>query len=405
MPIGYDCDVVVVGAGPAGSMAAKHAADGGADVILLEKRAEIGAPLRCAEGVSKRRLLEADIEPDPRWISARICGTIMRSPSGNVLKVRECPEDSEVGYVLNRHLFDKFLAERAAVSGARILTRAGCTGVMTENGKVVGVKIRHMGSEKEIRARCVIAADGFESQTARWAGLDTDLALSDINTCIQYLMSGVDVEEGFCEFILGSCAPGGYAWIFPKGDGTANVGLGIQGTECVSEGDAKVYLDRFIEGESRLRKGKVLAIASGAVSTKPGIACSVGDGIMAAGDAARVINPLTGGGIRNALRTGRMAGETAAACALRGDTSKSALMKYDRMWRSEMGDELQRNWRMKERYVSLSDDTLDKLILAVRDYGFERLRGDELKAAAKMMCPELFGSKGSKGEDSPHQQH
>lgn len=393
MPISYDCDIVVVGAGPAGSMAAKHAADGGADVILLEKKAEIGAPLRCAEGVSKRRLLEAGIDPDPRWISARISGTIMRSPSGNILKVRECQEGSEVGYVLNRHLFDKFLAERAAASGAKIMMRAGCVGVITEDGKVSGVNVRHMGSEKEIRARCVIAADGYESQTARWAGLDTDLDPSDIETCLQYLMSGLEIEESFCEIVLGSCAPGGYAWIFPKGNGTANVGLGIQGSKCVSEGEAKVFLDNFIESDPRLRKGKVLAMVAGAVSTKPGISCSVGDGIMAAGDAARVINPLTGGGIRNALRTGRMAGEVAADCIRKGDVSKDSLMEYDRMWRSEIEDELLRSWRMKEKYVDMSDDILDKLILAVRDYDFERLRGDELKAAAKAMCPELFGSK------------
>jgi len=68
-------------------------------------------------------------------------------------------------------------------------------------------------------------------------------------------------------------------------------------------------------------------------------------------------------------------------------------MEYDRMWRSEIEDELLRSWRMKEKYVDMSDDILDKLILAVRDYDFERLRGDELKAAAKAMCPELFGSK------------
>ena len=206
-----------------------------------------------------------------------------------------------------------------------------------------------------------------------------------------YLMSGLEIEEASARSYWAP-APGGYADI-PKGNGTANVGLGIQGSKCVSEGEAKVFLDNFIESDPRLRKGKVLAMVAGAVSTKPGISCSVGEGIMAAGDAARVINPLTGGGIRNALRTGRMAGEVAADCIRKGDVSKDSLMEYDRMWRSEIEDELLRSWRMKEKYVDMSDDILDKLILAVRDYDFERLRGDELKAAAKAMCPELFGSK------------
>lgn len=119
----YTCDVVVVGAGPGGSMAAKHAALGGLDTILIEKKAEIGAPLRCAEGVSRRRLVEVGIEPDPKWISQEILGSIMKSPSGHTLKVIEAHGDHGVGYVLERHLFDKAVAEQAAAAGAKIMMR------------------------------------------------------------------------------------------------------------------------------------------------------------------------------------------------------------------------------------------------------------------------------------------
>src|SRR5574344_1368409 len=220
MPMSYDCDVVVVGAGPAGSMAAKHAADGGARVILVEKKAEIGAPLRCAEGVSKRRLKEVGIEPDPMWISSEIRGTIMRTVGGSYLKVDESWKDGEVGYVLNRHLFDKFVAEQAAEAGADVVVRAACTGVIRDDsGRISGVRVTHMGETKEIGCDCIVAADGFESQVARWAGIDTSLSLNDIDSCIQYLMTGVDIDPHYCEFTLGSVSPGGYVWIFPKGDG------------------------------------------------------------------------------------------------------------------------------------------------------------------------------------------
>ena len=113
----YDCDVVVVGAGPGGSMAARYAAEGGMKVILLEKKAEIGAPLRCAEGVAKKWLAEVGITPDPKWIRADMKGAIIRSPSGYTFQLDESKAGSEVGYVLERHLFDKHLAELAAKAG------------------------------------------------------------------------------------------------------------------------------------------------------------------------------------------------------------------------------------------------------------------------------------------------
>ncbi len=96
----YDCDIVVVGAGPGGSMAARYAAEGGLDVLLLEKKAEIGAPLRCAEGVAKKWLAEVGIEPDPKWICADMKGAIIRSPSGFKFQLDESKAGSEVGYVI-----------------------------------------------------------------------------------------------------------------------------------------------------------------------------------------------------------------------------------------------------------------------------------------------------------------
>ena len=171
----YDCDIVIVGAGPAGSMAAKFCAQGGLNTILLEKKAEIGAPLRCAEGVSKKWLEEVGITPDPKWICADMKGAIIRSPSGYKFQLDESRAGSEVGYVLERHLFDKALAADAAEAGAKIMMRTGITGVIRdEAGKLVGVKGNSLGEPVEIYAKCVVAADGYESQVARWAGMLKD---------------------------------------------------------------------------------------------------------------------------------------------------------------------------------------------------------------------------------------
>ena len=387
----YTCDVVVVGAGPGGSMAAKHAALGGLDTILIEKKAEIGAPLRCAEGVSRRRLIEVGIEPDPKWISQEILGSIMRSPSGHTLKMIEAHGDHGVGYVLERHLFDKAIAEQAACAGARIMMRTGCTGVIKDaDGNPIGIHARSMGADIEIYAKCIVAADGFESQTARWAGVDTSVSPNDIDTCIQYRMTNVDIEHEFCEFLVGSAAPGGYVWIFPKGKGIANIGLGIQGSKCKEKADPKYYLDKYIEKDERLRNGQILEIAGGAVSTSAGLECSVANNLVIVGDAARVINPLTGGGIYHACMTGKLAGEIISRCTKNGSFSKEALMEYDTAWRAKIYSELERNWRIKEKYVEISDELLDEFILAISDYDLKQIRIDDLLEAAKEKFPQIL---------------
>ena len=108
-----ECDVVVVGAGPAGSTAAKHAALGGADVILIDKKSEIGTPKRCAEGIYNLGLEWLGIEPNPRWIAQRINGGILHAYDGSSIQLDETilPEH---GYVLERKVFDKHMAMDAA---------------------------------------------------------------------------------------------------------------------------------------------------------------------------------------------------------------------------------------------------------------------------------------------------
>ena len=348
----YECDIVVVGAGPGGSMAARYCAQGGLKTILIEKKAEIGAPLRCAEGVSKKWLEEVGIEPDPTWIRGDMKGAIIKSPQGTTFQLDESKAGSEVGYVLERHLFDKALARDAAEAGAQIMLRTSCTGVIREGGKIVGIKARSMGEEIEIRAKCIVAADGYESQVGRWAGIDTTLKLNDIDSCIQYRMCNIDCAPDYCEFVIGSVAPGGYIWIFPKGNGIANVGIGVMGRLCKGNGDAKYYLDKFIAEDPRLSKGQCLEIMGGFVSTCPGLDCAVDDNIVLVGDAARIIDPITGGGICHACRTGMYAGKVLTECAKTGDFSKQALMPYEKMWRDRMEDKLFRRTPTSARSTS-----------------------------------------------------
>ena len=385
----YQCDIVVVGAGPGGSMAAKFCAAGGLDTILIEKKAEIGAPLRCAEGVSKKWLEEVGIEPDPTWIRGDMKGAIIKSTQGTAFQLDESKAGTEVGYVLERHLFDKALARDAAEAGARIMLRTSATGVIREGGKIVGIKAKSMGEEIEIRAKAIVAADGYESQVGRWAGIDTTLKLSDIDSCIQYRMCNLDVAPDFCEFVIGSAAPGGYVWIFPKGNGIANVGIGVMGSLCKKGADAKYYLDKFIAEDPRFAKAQCLEIMGGFVSTCPGLDCAVDDNIVLVGDAARIIDPITGGGICHACRTGMYAGKVLVECAKKNDFSKEALMPYEKRWRDRMEDKLFRHWMAKEKLATLDDEVIDDLIRMISGSDIKEVNVYNLLKVVKEKYPQV----------------
>src|SRR5512143_514175 len=127
-------DVIVVGAGPAGSTAARFAAAGGSSVLLLEKDRDVGYPVRCAEAVSHEGVIQF-IEPDPKWIAATVSKFRIVVPNGNSI----VPRLDGIGYVLERRIFDYELAKVAAREGAEVVTKAYVYDLIKPNGKVEGV--------------------------------------------------------------------------------------------------------------------------------------------------------------------------------------------------------------------------------------------------------------------------
>ncbi len=383
------CDVLVVGAGPAGSMTAKWAAKSGASVIMIEKRQEIGSPVRCGEGMSKAWLSDVGITPSNRWINLEVEGARIYSPSEKVMEINEKHAGNEVGYVVERDAFDKQLAIDAANANTTIHLKTHAKALLRKNGAIVGVKATHFGQPFEIHAKITVGADGFESQVGRWAGLPTNLQLRDMDSCLQYRMTNVDSDVRYCDFYLGKVAPGGYVWVFPKGDGLANVGIGVQVSQIKNAAETKDYLDRWIEHHPGYSKGKKIDMVGGGVSISPPIKQSVTDGLLLVGDAARMIDPLTGGGIANGCIAGKIAGKVAAEAAQTGDVSRTFLMKYDQGWRAVLEEKLLRNWVAKEKLVSLPDETFDKIIDALAGVKLEKLSVLNILKAVKDKYPEV----------------
>jgi digeranylgeranylglycerophospholipid reductase len=367
-------DVLVIGAGPAGSIAAKTAAEKGLDVLLIEKRQEIGDPVRCAEGVSKQ-YLKKHVEIDKKWICADLKGSRIYAPDGTKIEMAEEIAGGEVGYVLERKIFDRALAENAAKAGAEVRVKTRATGLIIEDDFIKGARLMHLGKEYDVHAKIVIGADGVESKVGRWAGIDTSLKPADIETCVQYLVAGIGINQEYCEFYIGNeIAPGGYVWIFPKGEGKANVGIGILGSKIGKFKPRPVdYLNTFLE--KKFPNARIVEMIFGGVPVSGSIEKTSANGLMLIGDAARQSDPVTGGGILNAMDAGKMAGEAAFAAISAGDVSLEKLEDvYEKRWRATTGHALDLSLIVKNCFIDLTDENLNSLAHSLKDVKFERMR-------------------------------
>jgi geranylgeranyl reductase family len=384
-----ETDVLVIGAGPAGSTAAKHAALGGAQVIVIDKKSEIGTPKRCAEGVSKDGLKKLGIEPSTRWIAKEATGVRMVSPNGTAVNLTEDKVKlPEAGYILERKVFDKFMAMDAGRAGAQIMVKTLATGMRREDDQVV-VTVETMGQEMEIKAKIVIAADGPESRVGRWAGLKTALKPKDMESCAQFEMAGVQMAEPDCiEFHFGSVAPGGYAWIFPKGDDIANVGLGVLTT--ITEKTAYEHLLEFVESNPATKNAQPVELNIGGDPVGGLLKKKVADNVLVTGDAASMVNPLTGGGIISGMLGGRIAGQLAAQAVNDGDYSHKNLKAYNKLCEDELGDEFKKYLKAKEYLLSLSDEELDEIADVFKDSDFETINTAEMVKKLVKISPKAL---------------
>ena len=375
-------DIVVVGAGPAGSTAARFAASLGASVALLERDREIGVPVRCAEGVSDSELRKY-VDIDPRWIAATITDFGFFSPSGKMVQLHSQAD----GYILHRRLFDHSLAEIASEQGAEVFTKAYVYNLKRTDNKTT-VYLKYIGREREIEADIVIAADGIESRIARFAGIKTKLAMKDIEQCAQMMLANIDVNPNRGDFYLShNWAPGGYVWVFPKGNNIANVGLGING-KYAGERSPLEYLESFVS--EKFPTATRLTTIAGGVPVTTHLSELVTDGLMVVGDAARQVNPLTGGGISSAMAAGKKAGLVAADAIKKGDTSVKQLKRYQTEWNKTIGKDYKRFHRIKAWTLTLTDDDYEEIADALQGLSPDEVTLTKIFMAAVKNKPSLI---------------
>lgn len=381
-----DVDVLVVGAGPAGAVAAwqvKQAAPE-LDVVLLERDRAVGSPVRCAEGVGDAGLREFADPDGADWAARRITRVIFQAPDDTEVVVAE----RGIGWILDRTRFDAYLAAQASAAGAAVLVGAEATGMSRSGSDRWHVRVKERGRDDVYRARVVIGADGVETMVGRWAGLDTRVPSRDMESCAQYVLQGIEFDPDAIYLQFGDAiAPGGYAWIFPKGVGVANVGLGLVALKTDGR-NARQYLDAWIA--RRFPSGARTGYTVGGVIVHTTIKKTYADGVLVAGDAAHMINPLSGGGIINAMKAGRLAGCTAAAAIREQNTSERRLSAYHTAWMDLLGEDHLKYYRIKQALEHMDDAFLNSLARSVNKIPQAKRSMGRIFAHALIKHPQLI---------------
>jgi len=377
-------DVIIIGSGPAGTSCAKKLAENGFSVKVFDRRAELGAPKRCGEGIDEKIQDVIGKIPD-RCIAKKIKGVRVYAPNGRYL---EAVLDYG-GFVLERKVFDKWMAEEAIKAGALIQTNTFISSLTKNDGYFNGVRGEFLGEEFEAKAKIIVCATGAESPLRKHAlGIYSKPNL--IDSCLQYEMSGIDFNPDFIHIYLGvEISPRGYAWIFPKGTNRANVGIGI----VPGEKSAKFYLDKFINEYPEIKKGSILEVNAGCVPVGGMAENMVTNGFLVCGEAAHHVNPIHGGGMKEAIISGRLAADVISECLKKNDFSEKALSKFNNLWWEERGNKMRKVEKLREVVEKLSDNDLNGLVDALKSEDLiEFSRGSKLSVLAKalMRKPKLI---------------
>lgn len=355
-------DILVVGAGPAGSVAAYTAAKAGMSVLLIEKRSAVGIPVKFAEEILKKEL-EEFIEPEHGFISTEIKHVSINFEKSDGSKhniIKNDTSDTE-GYVLDRKIFDRELVWRAAAAGAEVQTRATAAAPVIEDGKVVGAVIHQNGEAREVRAKIIIAADGVESKFSRAVVNIPTPSLGDLLSFARYFVNNADIDENTVSYCFSQrYAPGGYVKISPKGKRCASVSVCVDVTKSDERLCARDYLDKFMS--ENFPNSSATELGAGAIFACEPLENLTADNFLIAGDATRLSNPVTGGGIHSAMYSGRLAANVAVEAIKAGDTSKRALSGYETELRlSNMFSKLTKACALKKLIDGFNNERPDLL--------------------------------------------
>lgn len=354
-------DVVVAGAGPGGLAAAAGLAQAGLRVVVLERQAEIGSPIRTSGGSFIADLTALGI-PDSLFHPYRRARFV--TPHEEAVFSYDPPRLC----LLDVRRTFQFLAERAVAAGAELRLATAAAAPIVEDGRVVGVQTRGAADRsEELRCRVVVDATGYRAALLTQAGIGAPFRRFGVGVEYDLYAPAYDSEETV--IVVGQqVAPAGYAWAGPWRQGRVRLGVGIIHPD--SRADPRSYLDRLLATAPafglNLTGAQALELHHGLIPADGLRGRFVGHGLVAVGDAAGQASPVLGEGIRWALRGGRLAADVIIEAVAAGNVTATALGRYERRWRARYGASLRVAQWINEEIAAWTDEQWDEAARLLR---------------------------------------
>lgn len=357
----YDYDIVVVGAGPAGTSAAWTAAKKGLRVAVLEREEAIAQSVRTSGVTWIKEINKFGITSD---FYNPIKNYSFYSPNNHVT----IHSDEYQAAVLDVRKTYQFLAHQAANAGADIFVRTNVTSPLTSEGKLVGVKATSLKDDLIFRSKLVIDASGFYSVIGKNLGIVSQWKRFGVGAEYEANVENIDPET-WSLMVGQQYSPAGYAWIFPLGKNRIRIGVGIGKPE--SQVDPTQRLLELVEKKpgpiAQLGKITPIEFHYGLIPNEGLTHSTIADNLILVGDAAGHANPLVLEGIRYAIEFGRLAGHVGATSILQGNTSKESLKPYEDNWKKAIGSKIKAAIKVQSRWLSLTDKEWDKEIEIINE--------------------------------------
>ncbi len=355
-----EVDVLVVGAGPAGSTVADRLSRLGHSVLVIEEHGRVGYPVQCAGLVSRRVL---DLANAPEVVRRSVHGASVFSPQLRSIRF-SAPEPK--AFVIDRAGLDIALADRAAKAGAVFETESRFDGLTTAPTGAVRAKVTRRGANPgEIDAKVVVGADGVASGVARAFRLRRPV---EILPAFEAEFPESPGDPDLVEVYLGTrISPGLFGWWIPDGAGGARVGVAASADGT----SAREYYGRLLEQIARrfgqpLRNATSYLVSGIPIGTVPKIS---GPRVVLVGDAAAQAKPLSGGGIFTGMRAAELAANVLHDALVEGDLSAARLSRYDDDWRREFGDEFDKAQYLRRLFLKFTDAELEAILEALKEAG------------------------------------
>jgi len=363
-------DVIVVGGGPVGSFAALNLAKLGANVTVFEEHGAIGSPSHCAGHLSIRSLRNLGLYPLlGKIVENTFSQANLYSPTGFKFSVHLA---KPVTCSVNREAFDRLIADKAEAAGARYCLNSRVQSLLMKDGLVKGVTVKQGDkAEERFPARIVVDAEGILSRILRQTGL-SGLNRERLVYAVEAEVENVkDVELNAVEVFLGKkYAPGFYAWLMPRLDGTAKVGL------ATKAGNPKEFLQRLMlkhpVASKQLAKAKITRITFHPITLGGPISKAYSDGFLAVGDVASQVKPTTGGGVIFGLTCARIAAEVADEAIRRNGVSSNFLQMYQKRCKDMLSFDFNVMLRIRSFLDSLSDEKVDGVLRFCTRIGLDK---------------------------------